>query len=305
MSAFRMSGSPVDAVSESRVLVTAARLSKIRNQLPGDLRTVHLLQMFFDVPGRHAPRIQRQNSGIQISQPTGTLRHDHRLEITVPVPWNRNRYRPRLGLHRFRILPIPGISGTTPFRITGLISEMRGHFHIQGAFEHLLRQLVQKALDAGPRAGVRRHRLGDHRVQLRGVNTSESFCAATRSDFADDVSLLTNHSFNRPSEGYTIMNRPDLHGCHDTSSGRCPESAGPLTRLRGFPQVESRESVTASVYAPMSTRWGCAGPVPPDGMTGTPERTTPYNPASSTFSTGTVPSSDTMGRRPTAQAAVF
>jgi hypothetical protein len=119
----------------------------VRNQFPGRLDAVHLAQVRLDVAGRHSPRVQRQDHVVEVPDTTGTLRHDNRLERTVPVTRHLDVDRPVTRRHRLRRLPVPGIPRAVAGRVAGLVPEMVRHLDLQGAFEDRFRHLVQQTVD--------------------------------------------------------------------------------------------------------------------------------------------------------------
>lgn len=80
------------------------------DQLSGHVGVIHIRQMRGVLPGGQAFGIQRQDRLVEPVQPADVLQDDPRGERTRPVPRDLDPYRPDLGPHRLRPVPMANVA---------------------------------------------------------------------------------------------------------------------------------------------------------------------------------------------------
>jgi hypothetical protein len=138
----------IDVVQRPRLprpRVVHHRVGHPRDQVAANLDAVDLLQMRLDIPGRQAPRIQREDLVVEPLKPPLTLANDLRLEAPIPIARRVDADRAVLGDQRLRRRPVPGIARPARRLLMGLIPQMVGQLDLHRPLHQPLRQLAQQA----------------------------------------------------------------------------------------------------------------------------------------------------------------
>ncbi len=172
------------------------RIGHPRDQIAADLDPVDLLQVSLDIPGRQAPRIEREDLVVEPLEAPLTLADYLRLKRARAIARSVDRHLALLGDQRLRRRPVPGVACPACRFLVGLIAQVVGELDLHRPLDQPFRQLAQQParardllLRSGPREELVDELVREQRLDLlgqlgpRGQLAARSASASLRSPY--------------------------------------------------------------------------------------------------------------------------